>query len=159
MSKPGSFPWCTLAASAALGALGYLRPDLEQAAASLRELPQLIEREGQRHQELEHKFEIVLTRSASRTRVVNALADGRMTLLEAAAQFRALNEYPPDWRTPHLQTDEYRSEEEQLCRQVIDHAARELEQTDPARARRLTAALEVELAEYLQQARGVRLAY
>jgi hypothetical protein len=56
-----------------------------------------------------------LERSAAKDRVVTALIEGRLTLVEAAAHFRR-------WKHPRIDIRrEYRgdSEEEHLCRQVI----------------------------------------
>jgi hypothetical protein len=80
-------------------------------------------REAQLDERLDGEMESVQRRSATKYRVAGDAAEGRLTLLEAAARFRDLDAgasegYRRGWRHTH----EGASDEERYCRQVITYA-------------------------------------
>jgi hypothetical protein len=84
------------------------------------------------------------------------LAAGRLTLLGAAARFRALDLAPPAFHWKAFRAA-FRgdSDEERHCREVIAWVEMELEQTDPCLALATRARLVAELEQHLK--RGLRL--
>jgi hypothetical protein len=74
--------------------------------------------------------------------VARAAADGRLTLLEAAASFRDLRGEVPDGN-PDAYDDEY------YCREAIQQASRVLD--DPVRAEEVAARLSAELEAHMSR--------
>jgi hypothetical protein len=72
-----------------------------------------------RYKELQERDEALLKRLERKQAIVTELIAGRISLFEAAAQFRQVNEEWPNrfLYQPYLAGE---SEEESLCRQVID---------------------------------------
>ncbi|HZT82744.1 MAG TPA: hypothetical protein VFA26_21115 [Gemmataceae bacterium] len=99
---------------------------------------------------LDRQLRAVVQRLEKKQQVIAALLGGRLSLLEAAARFRELNETPSE-----LPNHSYRilfegkSDEERLCRQVIAWAYNEAEVSSPEGARAVRRRLEAELAEHL----------
>lgn len=89
-------------------------------------------REQTRAERLEAQLQETLRRMAARDEVIEALRAGRLTLLEAAAQFRALDAGCPDPRRAILTLTARKSDpegrglsyDECVCRNVIDHVRR-----------------------------------
>lgn len=88
-------------------------------------------------------------RSAAKRRVVGRLLRGEMTLPQAAACFRRLNAEPPACPDQHFRHLPGGSDEEKLCRQVIDWATVSGTGREAARLR-----LERELDEHLRSHHG-----
>src|SRR5262245_28791097 len=87
---------------------------------------------ARRDDELDRFREAAAARLAAKGRLSIGLLEGRLTLLEAAARFRALNQTRREpcwasWRSPFPG----RSDEEHLCREVIAWVAGEARQRDP----------------------------
>jgi hypothetical protein len=90
-------------------------------------------------------------RKEARNRVIAALLAGDLTLFEAAAWFRFLNENPPECPADPICWPG-KSAEEKLCRQVIGHVEDEegdqSRRTRGAECRRLEKELEEHLAQH-----------
>ncbi|MCI0642311.1 MAG: hypothetical protein L0Y72_26745 [Gemmataceae bacterium] len=100
--------------------------------------------------ELESRREILMGRAVAKQQAVRHLLAGRLTLLEAAAQFRdAERTMPITWGPPRPDSGGP-AEGERFCRDVVLSAHYWLEENLPAQAAHVTARLEAEL----QQLRG-----
>ena len=107
-------------------------------------------------EEMEHRRQIHLQRIAVRDRAVRSLLAGRLTLLQAAAQFRDVEkEQPVTWGAPIEATGP--GEGERLCRYVIAMANGWMEEYVPAAAAGMTARLEAELEQHRGADGTVRL--
>jgi glutathione S-transferase len=89
-------------------------------------------------------------RVREKERIGCAVIDGRLTLFEAAALFRRLNEAPPK-PAPLSASFPGDSEEERLCRQVIRWAWRRLSECYPGGAEALVAPYEEELRRHKER--------
>jgi hypothetical protein len=101
-------------------------------------------------EEMDRQMSAVIRRLERKDRLVRALLGGRLTLLEAAALFRALNQAAPafywgEYRKRHVAE----SDEERHCREVINCVYIHLRPKDPAKAKEVPAGLGRELAEHL----------
>ena len=110
-----------------------------------------IEREAAHRAELERRGVLGLARLARKREIAQALAGGRMPLLEAAARLGALNRMAPEvpWR---LYRDAHpgASDEERFCREAISWAESELPEDDPCEAAAVLGRLEAELDRHLR---------
>jgi hypothetical protein len=94
-------------------------------------------------------FEVTVRRIRAKERIVEDLARGRYSLLEAAALFRELDRVPPEatypapYPSPALEL-ESPTEDERYCIVVITYARNSLVGSEPERARALTERLVVE---------------
>lgn len=102
--------------------------------------------ECDKREQLELKLNKIHRATRRRVQVVEQLADGKLTLLEAAARFRAINRELGKNFCHVLPGD---SLEEQVCRQVINYYHGHLRLSDPERARNGTVRLEAELEAML----------
>src|SRR5262245_56953118 len=107
--------------------------------------------------------EAFVLRSMAKRQGARQVGAGRLSLLQAAALFGALNSLPPQAPElskidPHVRPPRVppRTDEERLCWQVIGYVAAELEQ-QPDRASAVVARLEAELEEELCTWGRVRL--
>jgi hypothetical protein len=90
--------------------------------------------------------------------VADRLVDGELTLAEAAAWFRYLNENPPHFQTEYRSVWPGDSDGEKLCRQVIGWVRARLYPTRPAsEIEVLTIRLEEQLCALLAQGDAVEL--
>lgn len=93
---------------------------------------------------------MALQRIENKMRIIQNLLDGELTLLEAAAWFRFLNENPPEHRVDISNFWPGASDGEKACRQVIGFARAKLVQTTSASDADATLArLEDELNQHL----------
>jgi hypothetical protein len=97
------------------------------------------------------KLRAIKRRIQEKERLAGELIDGRLTLFEAAALFRRLNDAPPKCALPPAPDCPGDSEEERLCRQVIGWAWHRLEKCDPGRANDLAGACEEELRRHKER--------
>jgi hypothetical protein len=110
-----------------------------------------VRRQQKRGDELERKIKAVLRRLERKERIVKALLAGRLTLLEAASRFRALNQGPPEFSW-----DRFRdslpgdSDDERHCYEVIEFVYNALRQDDPRRAAEVRECLRAQLREDLR---------
>jgi hypothetical protein len=96
----------------------------------------------------------ILDRIARKSLVVEDLVAGRLTLLQAASHFRALNlEPPPLRRDVYHYADRGDTDEERYCREVIDWVQMHLEETDPCLSLATSARLVDELEKHLRRGR------
>jgi hypothetical protein len=102
----------------------------------------------------EQQIRALLDRSSRKRHLVGELLAGRLTLLEAAGQFRAVNRAPPrfHWEgfRAFYQGD---SDEERHCREVVALVEMELEETDPCLRLATGARLVCELETRLRRGR------
>jgi hypothetical protein len=96
-------------------------------------------------------------RIEKRTAVLTALADGQLTLLEAAAWFRALDAAIPVELQPYLRVFPGNSDEERLCRKVINYTNWLFDEYDHTRLQALRARLEAELLQALDSSETILL--
>jgi hypothetical protein len=107
---------------------------------------------ARRNAELDCFREAAAARLAAKERLSAAVLEGRLTLLEAAARFRALNQTRCDpcwasWQSPFPG----RSDEEHVCREVISWVGGQARQHDPCLGAVTCARLEEELEALLRQ--------
>jgi hypothetical protein len=111
-----------------------------------------IVREAAQRAELERRGRLGLARLARKREIAQAVAQGRMPLLEAAARLGALNRLVPEvpWR---LYRDVYpgASDEERFCREAIYWVESELPEDDPCEAAAALGRLHEELEGHLQR--------
>jgi hypothetical protein len=111
-------------------------------------LEEQMARERQRSAELDRLNQLVYPRLVAKYQVTAALAAGRLSLLEAAARFRALDQMAPG-HPPAIFHSYYAgsSDEERYCRQAIQllRASRNSASEQTALAEQL----EAELSEHL----------
>ncbi len=110
-----------------------------------------LEREQRRGERLESLQEAMRRSRAGKRQIVRELRAGRLSLAEAAARFRALDRFMPDalYSFTLRQGFPGRSDEERLCRKLIDFLR--VEEADQAGTARLVGRLEAELAEHLRR--------
>jgi hypothetical protein len=97
-------------------------------------------------EESEHRLQIYLMRIAVRDRVVRNLLAGRLTLLQAATQFRDMEkDLPVTWGPPIEATGP--GEGERLCRSVMRWVHNWIAENLPAEAASVAARLEAELGQ------------
>ncbi len=156
-------PCLTFIALAALGAavLGLSRPgaltELGLDSCDLPEINRVLEENRQLTGVLERRNEVVVRRMHAKREVAWDLIDGRLTLIEAAARFRLLNDSPSEFPNRHLGLIEGRNDAERLCRQVIAWAHNELIVREPRRAGEFAAALTAQLDALLAAEGELRL--
>jgi hypothetical protein len=147
-----------LAATTLLG-LSQYRPAWAQRAGldwwSLPELCEEVRRGEQQLAEMGAQTQGAIERLRTRTKVIEDLRAGRLTLVQAAARFRRLNALTPagglDLRG-HLVGA---TEEERLCRQVICWAEAADRPEAPSIAEQTRERLEAELQRLLAKNKGV----
>jgi hypothetical protein len=98
-------------------------------------------------EETEHRRQILLQRFAVKVRAVRCLLAGRLTLLQAAAQFRDVEEAQPITWGPDIAATGP-ADGERLCRRVIAMARGWMLENVPAQAAAETARLEAELEQH-----------
>jgi hypothetical protein len=105
----------------------------------------------QRGQELEDRMSLALRRCGAKEAAVADVIAGRLTLLEAAAEFRDLNAQIP--QAKHWLAHQYPDQpyELALCRSIIRRVGLELRPRMPEQAEILIARLEAELAEHIHR--------
>jgi hypothetical protein len=104
-----------------------------------------------RLEDIVYKREVADRRMEGKNQVTRDLIAGRITLPEAAARFKVLNETPADCPFNYENKAEGNSEGERLCRQVINWAVTEVAQTSEAQAQALSQRLEAELQVHLRR--------
>jgi hypothetical protein len=101
---------------------------------------------------------VVAARLKEKERVVARLRDGELTLLEAAAWFRFLNDNPPEHPAVFRTRFPGRSDGEKACRQVIAWVKTTLFRTVPeSQAASEVSRLEAELAALLAEHEHIEL--
>ena len=125
----------------------WLRLDLHE----IRALCQRICQEGERRGGLADIETCLHTRIKRKEQIALALAEGRMSLPQAAARFGALSEATPAFRFTVSQIHPSGTRDEQLCRYLIDWMATLVRDTSPARADAAVRRLNAELDERLRR--------
>jgi hypothetical protein len=121
------------------------RRDSDPNAPSIAEF--VIDEKFPMDEESEYRRQILLQRCAVRDRAVQKLLAGRLTLLQAAAQFRDVEKSLPVTWAPRIAATGS-AEGERLCRSVIAMAKGWMEEYVPAQAAAETARLEAELEQH-----------
>jgi hypothetical protein len=97
--------------------------------------------------EMERRQQIYLQRIVIKDRAVRDLLAGRLTLVQAAAQFRDVEkEHPVTWWPRN--TEPSPTEGERLCRMVMEKANGWVKATLPSQATAMAARLEAELEHH-----------
>jgi hypothetical protein len=97
--------------------------------------------------ELERRQLVLLRRIEAKERVLHQLLAGRLTLVEAAVRFRAIErELPVTWYPPRDVGGA--GEDERLCREVMHRVESWFIAHKPAEAAQVTARLEAELQQF-----------
>jgi hypothetical protein len=110
-------------------------------------------RQGER---LTREVHAVQERTSAKERISDMVADGQMSLIEAAAWFRALHQEPKAWNALHPRPG--RGEGEGWCRMVVDWVEmRTRFERSPSQADALRDRLEAELCEHLEREGVVEL--
>jgi hypothetical protein len=151
MTPIDRLPWATplvLVGAAVLAALALLarprwRPDSLPGDGGP-------DAEEVRGADLEQEVRDVHRRLTRKERVARAVADGRLTLWEAAACFRTLNHRPPPFAWERFRAAwPGDSDDERHCHEVIHWAYLTVGRADARRAEALRASLRAELSERL----------
>ena len=104
----------------------------------------VIDEDSPTDEELERRRQIYLQRYSVKEHAVQDLLTGRLTLLQAAAQFRDVEKSLPVSWAPRIAAIGP-AEEERLCRMVIATAKSWMQENVPAAAAHMTARLAAEL--------------
>jgi hypothetical protein len=117
--------WLLTAGALGLAGAGvsYARPswptDLGLDFWNVRELKTRLNHDLQLAAELEKEDDVVMRRIAAKEGIIDDLIGGRISLMEAAAQFRALNAGRRDYLEVIRSTYPGRTDDERICRNVI----------------------------------------
>jgi hypothetical protein len=122
-------------------------PDSQARPAALSELPQIIE-DGQ---QLDDQLKLSMQRHEAKESIIAEVIAGRLTLLEAAAQFRDLDARWPSAKHWLEQRFPSMSFELALCRRIIEQVRDELRLRAPDQVKCVVSRLEEELAEHLRR--------
>jgi hypothetical protein len=144
---------CVVLAVVAAGYSGY-RASLDLAAG-----PGRAAADGPAPDDYDVAMAALVRSEEGKAAAVEEVAAGRLSLVEAAARFRALEAGRPRNRYCRPAHELYPgdSEGERLCREVIAHVEARLAPQGRARARQFAARLEAELGELLARDGTVRL--
>jgi hypothetical protein len=107
----------------------------------------LLDEKSPTDEELERRRQIYLQRYSVKEHAVQDLLAGRLTLLQAAAQFRDLDKALPVTWAPRIAATGS-AEGERLCRMIIWMAKGWMEEHVPAAATDVTARLKAELEQH-----------
>ncbi|HKI33340.1 MAG TPA: hypothetical protein VKA46_15915 [Gemmataceae bacterium] len=150
---------CVALLGMSLTALGQYRPAWAARLGldwwSLPELQERVRRGEQEMAEMDPRLDAAAARMAAKEQTTQDLLAGRLTLLQAAARFRAHNASPPRLAADLADHIAGATEEERLCRQVIGWAKGAAATTSPGAGERTRQRLEAELAGLLAQNNGI----
>jgi hypothetical protein len=122
---------------------------------SLPELYARLESENRQSDELDQRCKGVFRRIESKQDVLQALNEGHLSLVEAAARFGEFNRQEPETMAYIREMYAGQSDEERLCRQVLSWVRAELS-VEPDKTRATLARLEAEMEAYLKQHESAR---
>jgi hypothetical protein len=105
-----------------------------------------------RNASLEQKLQAILCRNKRKHRLAEAVLAGRVTLLDGAAYFRALDHQPPEFNWSHFR-DRWPgdSDDERHCHEVIHWVYLALLNSDRCQAEAVRARLSTELSDHLRR--------
>ncbi len=130
-----------------VGSLCYLKVPLAQLAQHQTAQAE----EDLREVEVVASFNVLFQRRETKARIIEAWAEGRMSLLDAAAQFKMLNAaFPEYWQKKLHERHGGDSEQERACRLVIGYVKYDLPLDDATRADLVTR-LETELCHLIYE--------
>jgi hypothetical protein len=110
-----------------------------------------IEQQTRPSDEVDEKTRGVILRLRRKQRLTWMCLAGRLTLLETAAHFSALNDASPEFNwTKFREGTVGDSDEERLCREVIERVRSALASQGPTADRKKVERLEAELREHLR---------
>jgi hypothetical protein len=148
---PGARPLLLVGVAVLVGALALLARSSWKGDV----LPdgQNISSEEARQADLDQKIQLVSLRLKRKQRVTDEMLAGRLTLLEAAALFHALDLAPPAFNWDNFRiSGPGNSDDERHCQEVIDWVTRTVGGTDRCEAEALRQDLDRQLSEH--QRRG-----
>jgi hypothetical protein len=148
-SVSGISPWPLVSVAVLVAAVVLLAREW---ADSLRSQQDALAEEVRRGAEMDQRGRGFARRLEEKERLVQELLAGQLTLLEAAAYFRALDQAPPEFyweafRAAHAGD----SDEERHCNEVITFVEAALGETDRGKADGICERLRAELRQHLQQ--------
>jgi hypothetical protein len=112
------------------------------------DLPQVFSEQGRYAADLRAQQETLSARREARKEILQDVVAGRLTLLQAADQFKGLNERHPECMTAVRSAYDGGSDEERLCRQVIAGVEELLADRPPSEAASIIARLEAQLHDH-----------
>jgi hypothetical protein len=129
----------------------FQAPDLGTGGWDLLTLLRRLEDNRRAWEDLDERLAAAVRRTEAKRQVAEDVAEGRVTLTEAAARVRDLNRASPElrWGT-YRRAYPAASDEERFCREVISLVCG-LAENDPERYLAVTERLEAELREYLDR--------
>jgi len=137
----------------------WTQPDfLDRCGLNLAFLSELREqrvRAGQRRDVLDRHAEVIKARICAKQKVVHELLAGRIAFLQAARQFKDLNETPITCQDNYRSRFPGRSDGEKVCRQVLAWLDLDLAGLPPDQGKALSHRYEQELREHLESHDGV----
>jgi hypothetical protein len=105
--------------------------------------------EEARQAALEQKFQGITQRARRKQRVAEEVLAGRLTLLEAAALFRALDHGPPEFHWGRFRASwPGKNDDERHCQEAIHWVYLALRDTNPGNAEALRQDLNTQLSEH-----------
>jgi hypothetical protein len=105
-----------------------------------------------RQAEMEHKLRAFTCRNKRKHRLAVAVLAGRVTLLDGAAYFRALDHQPPEFNWSHFRAHwPGDSDDERHCHEVIHWVYLAQGDSNPCLAAAMRARLRAELRAYLRR--------
>jgi hypothetical protein len=104
----------------------------------------------ERRQEELYRFDgVFIARSARRKAIVEEVRDGKLSLFEAAAEFKRLNNLPRPTKLDPLYPFPGKSENEKVCRQVITWLYSYVQDLPPSQGQAVLERAEAELRDHL----------
>jgi hypothetical protein len=141
---------CSAAAAALLAGLAALQPSsLAAVALDLGALPGAERQTDRDRLKLEDDLEVVGRRTGAMDRMTRELVDGRLSLWEAVARFRALDEEQPSLIGHITAIYPDASRDGSVCRQVLAWAEEEVRGGSPGREEEVMARLQEEARSLL----------
>ncbi len=105
--------------------------------------------EERRQQELYRFDGVFMARSAQRKAIIDQVRDGKLSLFEAAAQFKLLNHQPQPTTLDPVYPFAGKTENEKVCRQVITWLTSYVENLPPSQGQAVLERAEAELRDHL----------
>ena len=119
-------------------------------AGSLADQLKFLIREQQRSDALDRSMQVIMERTTGKENITQELLKGRITLGEAVVRFKALSELSDGYSSEYRPLFWGTSDEERICREVINRAQFSRGMNPPSEVDAVTACLEAQLQRYLE---------